>query len=91
MDLCGFVCMFQHNSGTPGAISNKLGIHMTICIYEYLKILYILYIYIYKNKNGYVCVCMFQHNSGTPGSISTKLGRHMTIIHTLIKNGIKYI
>lgn len=23
------VCMFQHNSGTPGAISAKLGTHMT--------------------------------------------------------------
>jgi hypothetical protein len=24
------VCMFQHNSGTPAAISTKLGTHMTI-------------------------------------------------------------
>jgi hypothetical protein len=25
--VCLCVCMFQHNSGTPGAISTKLGIH----------------------------------------------------------------
>jgi hypothetical protein len=30
--------MFQHNSGTPGAISTKLGTHMTI---------------FYTYKNGY--------------------------------------
>jgi hypothetical protein len=27
-----YVCMFQNNSGTPGAISTKLGTHMTIYI-----------------------------------------------------------
>jgi hypothetical protein len=44
------VCMFQHISGTPGAISTKLGTHMTISIYTKID----------------VCVCafacMFQHN-----------------------------
>jgi hypothetical protein len=42
MYIC--VCMFQHNSGTPGAISTKLGTHMTI--YIYIFNMYVLYIYI---------------------------------------------
>jgi hypothetical protein len=37
------LCMFQHNSGTPGAISTKLGTHMAIYIYTNI-ILYIIYI-----------------------------------------------
>jgi hypothetical protein len=40
--------MFQHNSGTPGAISTKLATHMTICIYK--SYIYIIYLYIYKIK-----------------------------------------
>jgi hypothetical protein len=36
--VCVFVCMFRRNSGTPGAISTKLGTHMALCM---------LYIYIY--------------------------------------------
>jgi hypothetical protein len=71
-----YVCMFQHNFGTPGSISTKLGTHMTICIYK--NYIYIISMYI-KNKNGCMCVCMFQHNSETPGAISTKLGTNMTI------------
>jgi hypothetical protein len=79
--------MFQHNSGTPGAISTKLGTRMSICIYTNLS--YILYIYIYKYKWRNVFVCMFQYSSGMPGEISTKLGTHMAIcIHT---NLILYI
>jgi hypothetical protein len=30
MCVCVFVCMFGHNSGTPGAISTKLGTHMAL-------------------------------------------------------------
>jgi hypothetical protein len=30
MDMC--VCMFGHSSGTPGAISTKLGTHIAICM-----------------------------------------------------------
>jgi hypothetical protein len=63
------VCMFEHNSGTPGAISTKLDI----------------YIYVYINGCVCLCVCMFQHNSGMPGAISTKLGTHMTIYSIYIK------
>jgi hypothetical protein len=66
--------MFQHNSGTPGAITTKLGTHDYIYII-YINIIYNLYIY----KWVCLCVCMFQHNSGTPGANSTKLGTHMTI------------
>jgi chromate transport protein ChrA len=75
--------VFQHNSGTPGAISTKLGTHMTIYIYQYCII--------YTYKWMYVClwVCMFQHTSGTPGAISTKLGTHVTIY--ISKNIILYI
>jgi hypothetical protein len=62
-----YVCMFQHNSGTPGAISTKT-------LYTYDSI----YIYI-KYKNGCMYVCTFHHNSGTPGAISTKLRTHMNI------------
>jgi hypothetical protein len=31
-----FVCVFQHNSGTPGAISTELGTHIAICMYTNL-------------------------------------------------------
>jgi hypothetical protein len=41
MYVCVCVCMFQHNSGTPGAISTKLGTHMTIYTYLLLLLLYI--------------------------------------------------
>jgi hypothetical protein len=34
--------MLQHNSGTPGAISTKLGPHMAVCMYK--NLLYILYL-----------------------------------------------
>jgi hypothetical protein len=30
--VCVCVCMSGHNSGTPGAISTKLGTHIAICI-----------------------------------------------------------
>jgi hypothetical protein len=40
------VCIFEHNSGTPGAISIKLGTHIAICMCKNLKYV-ILYIYIY--------------------------------------------
>jgi hypothetical protein len=36
--VCVYVCMFEHNSGTPGVISTKLGTYIAICmfyIYEY--------------------------------------------------------
>jgi hypothetical protein len=38
------VCMSGHNSGTPGAISTKLGTHIAICMCK--NIMYVLYIYI---------------------------------------------
>jgi hypothetical protein len=41
-----YVCMFQHKSGTPGAISTKLGTHMTIYIFK--NIINYIYIYIIK-------------------------------------------
>jgi hypothetical protein len=53
--VCLWVCMRQHNSGTPGAISAKLGTHMTTYIYINI-ILYNLYIYI----NGCMCVCLIE-------------------------------
>jgi hypothetical protein len=33
-----YIYMSQHNSGTPGAISTKLGTHMAVCIYIYTHI-----------------------------------------------------
>jgi hypothetical protein len=38
---CMCVCMFQHNSVTPGAISTKLGTHIAICMCK--NLMYILY------------------------------------------------
>jgi hypothetical protein len=37
------VCMFEHNSGRPGAISTKLGTHIAICMNK--SLMYILYIF----------------------------------------------
>jgi hypothetical protein len=43
--VCVCVCMFEPNSGTPGAISTKLGTHIAICMCK--NLMYVLYIYIY--------------------------------------------
>jgi hypothetical protein len=37
------VCMSEHNSGTPGAISTKLGTHIAISICK--NLIYVLYIF----------------------------------------------
>jgi hypothetical protein len=37
-----YVCLFEHNSGTPGAISAKLGTHIAICMCK--NLMYIIYI-----------------------------------------------
>jgi hypothetical protein len=41
--VCVCVCMSGHNSGTPGAISTKLGTHITICMCK--NLMYVLYIF----------------------------------------------
>jgi hypothetical protein len=38
----GYVTADRHNSGAPGAISTKLGKHMTICMYK--NLVYILFL-----------------------------------------------
>jgi hypothetical protein len=43
--ICVCVSMFEHNSGTPGAISTKLGTHIAICMCK--NLIYVKYIYIY--------------------------------------------
>jgi pyrrolidone-carboxylate peptidase len=42
--VCVCECMFGHNSGTPGAISTKLGTRIAICMCN--NLMYVLYIYI---------------------------------------------
>jgi hypothetical protein len=46
-----YVCMFEHNSGTPGAISTKLGTHMAVCMQEYYVYIYLLSI-IFSREDG---------------------------------------
>jgi hypothetical protein len=41
--VCVCVCVSGHNSGTPGAISTKLGTHIAICMCK--NIMYVLYIF----------------------------------------------
>jgi hypothetical protein len=41
--MCVCVCVLGHNSGTPGAISTKLGTHTAICMCKNL-----VYVYIYS-------------------------------------------
>jgi hypothetical protein len=41
--VCVCVCTSGHNSGTPGAISTKLGIHIAICMCK--NLMYVLYIF----------------------------------------------
>jgi hypothetical protein len=43
MDVCVCVCMSRHNSGTPSAISTKLGTHIAICMCK--NLMYVLYIF----------------------------------------------
>jgi hypothetical protein len=59
--VCVCVCMFEHNSATPGATSTKLGTHMAVCMYKNLMyILFLIYIYIYMYMNGCLCVCLIE-------------------------------
>jgi hypothetical protein len=41
--VCVCVCMSEHNSGTPGAISTKLVTHIAICMCK--NLMYVLYIF----------------------------------------------
>jgi hypothetical protein len=41
--MCVCVCMSEHNSGTPGVISTKLGTHIAICMCK--NLMYVLYIF----------------------------------------------
>jgi hypothetical protein len=43
MDVYAYVCMSGHNSGTPGAISTKLGTHIATCMCK--NLMYVLYIF----------------------------------------------
>jgi pyrrolidone-carboxylate peptidase len=45
MDVCVYmcVCMSGHNSGTPAAISTKLGTYIAICMCK--NLMYVLYIF----------------------------------------------
>jgi hypothetical protein len=43
MDVCVCVCVSGHNSGTPGAISTKLGTHIATCMCK--NLMYVLYIF----------------------------------------------
>jgi hypothetical protein len=40
---CVCVCVSGHNSGTPGAISTKLGTHIAVCMCK--NLMYVLYIF----------------------------------------------
>jgi hypothetical protein len=42
--------MSGHNSGTPGAISTKLGTHIATCMCK--NLIYILFIYIFCREDG---------------------------------------
>jgi hypothetical protein len=52
--------MSGHNSGTPGAISTKLGTHIGVCMYK--NLMYILYIYIF-----YLLSIIFSREDGVGG------------------------
>jgi hypothetical protein len=41
--VCECVCVSGHNSGTPGAISTKLGTHIATCRCK--NLMYVLYIF----------------------------------------------
>jgi hypothetical protein len=50
MDVCICVCVSGHNSGTPGAISTKLGTHIAICMCK--NLMYVIYMYIFRREDG---------------------------------------
>jgi hypothetical protein len=41
--MCACVRAFEHNSGTPVAISTKLGTHIAVCMCN--NLIYVLYIF----------------------------------------------
>jgi hypothetical protein len=47
-----YVCMFGHNSGTPGAISTKLGTHIAICMCQNLMYILFLLSIIFSREDG---------------------------------------
>jgi hypothetical protein len=49
--VCVCICMLGHNSGTPGAISTKVGTHMAVCMCK--NLMYIFYIYILSSKHHF--------------------------------------
>jgi hypothetical protein len=48
MCVCVCVCASGHNSGTPGAISTKLGTHIAICMRK--NLMYV--IYLFRREDG---------------------------------------
>jgi hypothetical protein len=46
--VCLFVCMSEHNSETPGAISTKFGTHIAICMCKNLMRV----LYIFRREDG---------------------------------------
>jgi hypothetical protein len=51
-----YVCVFGHNSGTPGAILTKLGTHIAICMCK--NLMYVLYIFLREDggRQGIIAV-----------------------------------
>jgi hypothetical protein len=48
--VCVCVCVSGYNSGTPGAISTKLGTHIAICMCKNLMNV----LYIFRREDGVV-------------------------------------
>jgi hypothetical protein len=46
--LCVCVCVSGHNSGTPGAISTKLGTHMAVCMCKNRMCI----LYLFRREDG---------------------------------------
>jgi hypothetical protein len=53
MFVCLCVCMFGHNSGTPGAISTILGTHMAVRVCMCKNLMYIIYIFFLSPKHHF--------------------------------------
>jgi hypothetical protein len=48
--VCVCVCVSGRKSGTPGAISTKLGAHIAICMCK--NLMYVLYIFLREDGVG---------------------------------------
>jgi hypothetical protein len=82
--------MFEHSSGTPGAISTKLGTHIAICMYKNLIYVFDMYIYTYLSPKHHFQQEIWIINVVEEIKLFLLLGNRMVMTSRLAKVGQTY-